>query len=79
MNPNLTSKLARSILVSAALHWAGGFSSSCSQGAEASRRQVRGFFYVPSVSKPANCLFEIRYGGWRIGEPQGSAVLDPLC
>jgi len=33
---------------STAPHWAGGFGSPCKQGAEAMRRQVRGFFYAPN-------------------------------
>jgi len=27
-------------------HWAGGFGHSCKQGAEVTRRKVRGFFYA---------------------------------
>jgi len=33
------------------------------------RRKAHGFFYAPSL---------VRYGGWCIGEPQGSPVLDPV-
>lgn len=30
-------------------HWAGGFGRSCKQGAEVTRRQVRGFFYALTI------------------------------
>ena len=37
------------ILLRTAPHWAGGFGDPCNQGAEAMRRQVRGFFYALTI------------------------------
>jgi len=66
---NLTAAINPVYAVRSALNGAGGLCKPYSQGAEASRRQVRGFFYA---------LTSVMAGGvW--GGREACRILDPVC